>query len=259
MKKLLFLLVSLTMLCSCMGNLEPALSDTSYLNIDSVKIEGTEGGGNVKQTVTITVRVSFGRIRKPDLSGWSYLSQAWCSINPEISGLNHLSFSLKNVDCWDGSNSIDVYIWHGLEYSDCFEALSTDYTFVDRSSLAVFPVSLNNLYDFKWNFENLNCYVDDSGVSIPTPPSPEQNPRGNRISLQKEGDTWFLISQYPVASDLEVYCGGPTCSGIGYPFPKGTNKVNTQVSVDVFEIDFIDPVSDDTYDYYYNHETGGVI
>ncbi|MBP3517038.1 MAG: hypothetical protein J6K31_01235 [Parabacteroides sp.] len=259
MKKLLLLLMSLTMLCSCVGNLEPVVSDSFSLNADSVGIEVGEGGGSVKPTVTITVKVNFGRIRKPDSSGWTYLSQAWCSINPEISGLKNLSFTLKNVDCWNGTNSMKVYIWNGLEYSDYFEALSTDYTFVDRSSLTVSPASLNELYNFEWNFENLNCYVDDSGVSVPPVPDPEQNPRGNRISLQKEGNTWFLISQYPVASELNVYCGGPTCPAMGYPFPKGTNKINTQVSVDVFEIDFIDPISDDVYDYYYNQATGGVL
>ena len=87
--------------------------------------------------------------------------------------------------------------------------------------------------------------ASESGVIVKA----ESTQTTNRISLQFNGSTWDVVSEYPMATHQRVVVDGPATPGFIVDFFPGSTVAPTNYYADILTIAEILPGSDNTYIY----------
>lgn len=91
--------------------------------------------------------------------------------------------------------------------------------------------------------------ASESGVIVKADATVESTQTTNRISLQFNGSTWDVVSEYPMATHQRVVVDGPATPGFIVDFFPGSTVAPTNYYADILTIAEILPGSDNTYIY----------
>ncbi|MBE6301838.1 MAG: hypothetical protein E7085_08330 [Parabacteroides distasonis] len=188
MKKLMFWLMSLALLCSCTNSIEEVAVNSS----DELKTKS----GLPTITVTFSFLIDQSVGTPPNLLSYA---QAHCSMNPEIS-FERIEFPLYNVWQWDNTNWVKLYLsdlisFNGTgDYLTGLPLMAGAVTSVYEGDIKIYPESLGLQYNFVYETIGLPLVYNLPGQEEPGPG--EGDPiEDNYDSLMKIKKPIILITE----------------------------------------------------------------
>ena len=148
MKKLMFWLMSLALLCSCTNSIEEVIVNSS----DELKTKS----GLPEVTVTISFLIDQVTNIPPNLPSQA---QFHCDVDPDIN-FTSIEFPLYNIWKWNGSSWEEQFITENFSFTEegyltGLPFLAGPNTVVYNQNINVYPLSLKQQYHFNYVFVGL--------------------------------------------------------------------------------------------------------